>query len=79
MDGRSNGDLRTVCDYVHLNPVRAKLIAREDRLLAYPWSSLKTETIPSIPRIAVRLHPGSAKSAKAKLAAWMKAHTGQSW
>ena len=36
---------------------------------------LRTETIPSIPRMAVRLHLGSAKSAKAKLASWMKAHT----
>jgi putative transposase len=35
-----NGYLRTVCDYVHLNPVRANLIRPEDRLLAYPWSSL---------------------------------------
>jgi len=24
---------------VHLNPVRANLLAPEDRLLAYPWSS----------------------------------------
>jgi hypothetical protein len=39
---------------------------------------LRTETILSIPRIAVRLHLGSAKSAKAKLASWMKAHTRQS-
>jgi len=34
------GYLKTVCDYVHLNPVRAKLLGREDRLLGYPWSSL---------------------------------------
>jgi hypothetical protein len=27
------------CDYVHLNPIRAKLLAGEDRLLSYPWSS----------------------------------------
>ena len=32
-------DLRTVCDYVHLNPVRAKLLKPEQRLLEYPWSS----------------------------------------
>jgi hypothetical protein len=25
---------------VHLNPVRAKLLSQEERLLAYPWSSL---------------------------------------
>src|SRR4051812_7473163 len=32
--------LRTACDYVHLNPVRAGLLKPEERLLAYPWSSL---------------------------------------
>lgn len=40
VDGSGNGCLKTVCDYVHLNPVRAKLLRPEDRLLAYPWSSL---------------------------------------
>ncbi|HEY5910195.1 MAG TPA: transposase [Verrucomicrobiae bacterium] len=39
VEGSGNGYLRTACDYVHLNPVRAKLLAPEDRLLAYPWSS----------------------------------------
>lgn len=39
VEGSGNGYLRTACDYVHLNPVRAKLLASEDRLLAYPWSS----------------------------------------
>mgnify|MGYP001765238822 FL=1 len=39
VDGSGTGYLRTACDYVHLNPVRAKLLAPEDRLLAYPWSS----------------------------------------
>ncbi len=37
---RGNGYLKTACDYVHLNPVRAELLRPEDRLLAYPWSSL---------------------------------------
>ena len=32
--------LKTVCDYVHLNPVRANLLGSQDRLLSYPWSSL---------------------------------------
>ena len=36
----SGGYLKTVCDYVHLNPVRAGLLAKEERLLSYPWSSL---------------------------------------
>ncbi len=40
VDGSGNDYLKTVCDYVHLNPVRAKLLGTEDRLLAYPWSSL---------------------------------------
>ncbi len=38
VEGRG-GYLRTVCDYVHLNPVRAKLLRPEQRLLEYPWSS----------------------------------------
>ena len=33
----------------------------------------RTETILSIPRMAVRLQLGRAKSAQAKLASWMKA------
>jgi len=40
VEGSGNGYLKTVCDYVHLNPVRAKLLPREERLLGYPWSSL---------------------------------------
>ena len=39
MDGSGNGYLRTVGDYVHLNPVRAGLLQAEQRLLEYPWSS----------------------------------------
>jgi len=40
VEGSGNGYLRTACDYVHLNPVRAHLLRPEERLLAYPWSSL---------------------------------------
>jgi REP element-mobilizing transposase RayT len=40
VDGSGNGYLKTVCDYVHLNPVRANLVKAEDHLSAYPWSSL---------------------------------------
>ena len=40
VDGSGNGYLRTACDYVHLNPVRARLLASDDRLRAYRWSSL---------------------------------------
>jgi REP element-mobilizing transposase RayT len=39
VEGSGNGYLRTACDYVHLNPVRARLLKPEERLLAYPWSS----------------------------------------
>jgi putative transposase len=40
VEGSGNGYLRTACDYVHLNPLRAHLLSPEERLLAYPWSSL---------------------------------------
>jgi putative transposase len=30
------GYLKTVCDYVHLNPIRAHLVGTQDRLLSYP-------------------------------------------
>jgi putative transposase len=39
VEGGGHGYLRTVCDYVHLNPVRAKLLRPEQRLREYPWSS----------------------------------------
>jgi REP element-mobilizing transposase RayT len=39
VEGSGNGYLRTACDYVHLNPVRAGILKAEERLLAYPWSS----------------------------------------
>ena len=31
--------MKSVCDYVHLNPVRAKLLEIEQPLKAYRWSS----------------------------------------
>jgi len=39
VDGSGSGYLRTVCEYVHLNPVRAKLLTGEQRLREYRWSS----------------------------------------
>jgi REP element-mobilizing transposase RayT len=39
VDGGGNGYLKTVCDYVHLNPARAKLLTPELPLQAYRWSS----------------------------------------
>jgi len=41
VDGSGNGYLKTVCDYVHLNPSRAKLLGREQKLGSYGWSSLR--------------------------------------
>jgi hypothetical protein len=40
IDGQSSGYLRTVCDYVHLNPARARLLQADEPVTAYPWSSL---------------------------------------
>jgi hypothetical protein len=39
VDGSGNGYLKTVCDYVHLNPARAGLLGPEEPLQSYPWSS----------------------------------------
>src|SRR6267142_2515004 len=39
VDGSGSGYLKSACDHVHLNPARANLLSKEDRLLAYPWSS----------------------------------------
>ena len=39
VDAASPGYFRTACEYVHLNPVRAKLLAAEQSLRDYAWSS----------------------------------------
>ena len=39
VDGSGTGYLRTVCEYVHLNPVRAKLLQPQQPLREYRWSS----------------------------------------
>ncbi len=36
VDGSGNGYLKTVCDYVHLNPVRARLVPGEQPLRSFP-------------------------------------------
>src|SRR5579862_7306745 len=41
VDGSGNGYLKSVCDYVHLNPTRARLIRPEQSPAAYRWSSLR--------------------------------------
>jgi REP element-mobilizing transposase RayT len=39
VDGSGNGYLKSVCDYVHLNPVRARLLQPRQSLESYVWSS----------------------------------------
>ena len=39
VDDSSPGYFKTVCDYVHLNPARAKLLGPEQALRKYQWSS----------------------------------------
>ena len=39
VDGSGDGYFKTVCDYVHLNPVRAKLLPSDQPLREYLWSS----------------------------------------
>src|SRR3989454_2896165 len=39
VDGSGSGYLKAVCDYVHLNPVRAKLLGSDQKLSAFGWSS----------------------------------------
>jgi putative transposase len=39
VDGSDDGYLLTVCDYVHLNPARAKVITPKARLENFAWSS----------------------------------------
>lgn len=41
VDGSGNGYLKTVCDYVHLNPVRAGLLNPEQSLAEFPWGSYR--------------------------------------
>ncbi len=60
VDPEERNDLVTLSDYIHLNPVRAGLVAKQEKLFSYPWSSypayvkgpgparpswLKTETV----------------------------------
>jgi putative transposase len=52
VDGSGNGYLKTVCDYVHLNPARAKLLAPEQPLRSFGWSSWPEYLKPSKKRMA---------------------------
>jgi REP element-mobilizing transposase RayT len=46
VDGSSTGYLKTVCDYVHLNPVRATLLRPEQKLTVYRWSTYPAYLLP---------------------------------
>jgi len=46
VDGSGNGYLKTVCDYVHLNPVRAKLLSLRAPLRSFGWSSYGLYLVP---------------------------------
>jgi len=50
VDGSGDGYLRTVCEYVHLNPVRAHLLPDEEPLRAYTWSSYPLYLVEHRPR-----------------------------
>jgi hypothetical protein len=39
VDGRSGSYFRQVCDYVHLNPVRAGMLQQREPFQSYRWSS----------------------------------------
>ena len=39
VDGSGTGYLKSVCDYVHLNPARARLLTERQKLSAHGWSS----------------------------------------
>ena len=39
VDGSGSGYLKSVCDYVHLNPARAKLVPADAPLKSFAWSS----------------------------------------
>jgi REP element-mobilizing transposase RayT len=46
VEGSGTGYLKTVCDYVHLNPVRARLLASEEKLSHFRWSSYPAYLVP---------------------------------
>lgn len=47
VEGSGNGYLKMVCDYVHLNPARAKILRPEAPLSSYNWTSMKFYLQPS--------------------------------
>lgn len=51
VDHATPGYFTTVCDYVHLNPVRAHLLTNKQPLSAYPWSSFPAYLKPESQRL----------------------------
>ena len=47
VEGSGNGYLKSACDYVHLNPARGGLIAAEQPLLSFAWSSFPLYLVPT--------------------------------
>ena len=60
IDGNDSCYLRAACDYVHLNPVRARLVKETEQLESYDWSSypsyLLTPRRPFFPLLVAFLH-----------------------
>jgi putative transposase len=52
VDGSGGGYLKTVCDYVHLNPARARLVSAQEPLRVYRWSSFQEYLKPPSKRLA---------------------------
>ena len=50
VDERDACYLRVVCDYVHLNPVRAGLIGEKEKMESYGWSSYPEYLLPASKR-----------------------------
>ena len=48
LDERSDAYLVTACDYVHLNPARAGLVAADEALECWPWSSYPAYLRPAL-------------------------------
>jgi len=46
VDGEDATYFRTVGDYIHLNPVRARLLEEAEKLVSYPWSSFPAHVCP---------------------------------
>jgi putative transposase len=47
VDGSGDGYLRTACDYIHLNPVRAKIVRAGAALETFRWSSYPNYIAPA--------------------------------